>query len=86
MEFEITSAKYWSYIKLILNDYPQIANEFKVQNIDTTEETEYGKRLVDSEVFNTINTLEDLIKLTDVVDCGIVFNGREIRLCDDYLE
>ena len=38
MEFQLMSARYWSDFKRILNDYPQIANEFKVQIIDTTEE------------------------------------------------
>ena len=86
MEFQLMSARYWSDFKRKLNDYPQIANEFKVQIIDTTVEDERGKRYINSEVYITIDTLEDLIKLTDVVDCGIVFNGREIRICDDYLE
>ena len=86
MEFELTSAKYWCDFKRVLDDHPRIANEFKVQIIDTTEEYENGKRHVDSEVYITLNTLEDFVKLTDVVDCGIVFNGREIRICDDYFE
>ena len=86
MEFQLMSARYWSDFKRILNDYPQIANEFKVQIIDTTEEYGNGKRHVDSEVYITLNTLEDFVKLTDVIDCGVVFNGREIRICDDYLE
>ena len=86
MEFQLMSARYWSDFKRILNDYPQIANEFKVQIIDTTVEDERGKRYINSEVYITINTLEDLIKLTDVVDCEMVFNGREIRICDDYFE
>ena len=29
MEFQLMSARYWSDFKRILNDYPQIANEFK---------------------------------------------------------
>ena len=86
MEFELTSAKYWSDFKRLLNDYPRIADEFKVLIIDTTVEDERGKRYIDSEVYITIDTLEDLIKLTDVVDCEMVFNGREIRICDDYFE
>ena len=86
MEFQLMSARYWSDFKRILNDYPQIANEFKVQIIDTTVVDERGKRYINSEVYITIDTLEDFVKLVDVVDCGIVFNGREIRVCDDYLE
>lgn len=86
MEFELMSAKYWLDSKQILNDYPQIAKEFKVQIIDTTEETEYGKRLVDSEVFITINTLEDLIKLNEIVEVEIIINGDEILIYDDYIE
>ena len=86
MEFQLMSAKYWSDFKRILNDYPQIANEFKVRIVDTTEEYESGERYINSEVYITIDTLEDFVKLVDVVDCGMVFNGREIRVCDDYLE
>ena len=44
MEFQLMSAKYWSDFKRILNDYPQIANEFKVRIVDTTEEYENGER------------------------------------------
>ena len=86
MEFELMSAKHWTDSKRILKDYPQIANEFKVEVIDTTEETEYGKRLVDSEVFITINTLEDLIKLNEIVEVEIIINGDEILIYDDYIE
>lgn len=86
MQFELMSAKYWLDSKRILNDYPQIAKEFKVQIVDTTEETEYGKRLVDSEVFITINTLEDLIKLNEIVEVEIIINGDEILIYDDYIE
>lgn len=86
MKFELMSAKHWTDSKRILNDYPQIAKEFKVQIIDTTEETECGKRLVDSEVFITINTLEDLIKLNEIVEVEIIINGDEILIYDDYIE
>ena len=86
MEFELMSAKCYTNSKRLLKDYPQIANEFKVQIIDTTEETEYGKRLVDSEVFITINTLEDLIKLNEIVEVEIIINGDEILIYDDYIE
>ena len=55
MEFQLMSAKYWSDFKRLLNDYPQIANEFKVQIIDTTEEYESGERYVNSEVYITLN-------------------------------
>lgn len=86
MEFQLMSAKYWSDFKRLLNDYPQIANEFKVQIIDTTQEYENGNRYIDSEVYITINTLEEMIKLIDIVDCGVVFNGDEIIIYDDYIE
>ena len=86
MEFQLMSARYWSDFKRILNDYPQIANEFKVQIIDTTEEDTWGKRHIDSEVYITINTLEDLIKLVDIVDGSVIFNGDEILIYDDYVE
>ena len=86
MEFQLMSAKYWSDFKRILNDYPQIANEFKVKIIDTTEVDKHGKRHVDSEVYITIDTLEDLVKLVDVIDDSVIFNGDEILIYDDYLE
>ena len=83
MEFELTSAKYYTNSKRLLKDYPQIAKEFKVRVADTGKD---DSEVYIYEVYITINTLEDLIKLTEVVDCGIVFNGREIRICDDYFE
>ena len=86
MEFQLMSAKYWSDFKRLLNDYSQIANEFKVQIIDTTQEYESGDRYVDSEVYITINTLEDLVKLVDIIDDSVVFNGDEILIYDDYIE
>ena len=86
MEFQLMSAKYWSDFKRILNDYPQIANEFKVQIIDTTKEYESGDRYIDSEVYITINTLDDLIKFVDIIDDSIIFNGDEILIYDDYIE
>ena len=86
MEFQLMSAKYWSDFKRILNDYPQIANEFKVQIIDTTKEYESGDRYIDSEVYITINTLDDLIKLVDIIDDSVIFNGDEIMIYDDYIE
>ena len=84
MEFQLMSARYWSDFKRILNDYPQIANEFKVQIIDTTEEYGNGKRHVDSEVYITLNTLEDFVKLVDIIDDSVIFNGDEIMIYDDY--
>ena len=86
MEFQLMSAKYWSDFKRLLNDYPQIANEFKVQIIDTTQEYENGDRYIDSEVYITINTLDDLIKLIDIIDESVMFNGDEILIYDDYIE
>ena len=86
MEFQLMSARYWSDFKRILNDYPQIANEFKVQIIDTTEEYENGKRHVDSELYITLNTLEDFVKLVDIIDDSVIFNGDEIMIYDDYIE
>lgn len=86
MEFQLMSAKYWSDFKRVLNDYPQIANEFKVRIVDTTQEYESGDRYVDSEVYITINTLEDLVKLVDIIDDSVVFNGDEILIYDDYIE
>ena len=86
MEFQLMSAKYWSDFKRLLNDYPQIANEFKVQIIDTTQEYENGNRYIDSEVYITINTLDDLIKLIDIIDESVMFNGDEILIYDDYIE
>ena len=86
MEFQLMRAKYWSDFKRIVNDYPQIANEFKVQIIDTTKEYESGDRYIDSEVYITINTLDDLIKLVDIIDDSVIFNGDEILIYDDYIE
>ena len=86
MDFQLMSAKYWSDFKRILNDYPQIADEFKVQIIDTTKEYESGERYVDSEVYITLNTLEDFVKLVDIIDDSVIFNGDEILIYDDYIE
>ena len=86
MEFEITSAKYWCDFKRVLDDHPRIANEFKVQIIDTTVEDERGKRYINSEVYITLNTLEDFVKLVDVIDDSVIFNGDEILIYDDYIE
>ena len=78
MEFQLMSAKYWVDFKRILKDYPQIADEFKVRIVDTDDD--------DSEVYITINTLEDLIKLVDIIDESVIFNGDEIMIYDDYIE
>ena len=78
MEFQLMSAKYWIDFKRLLNDYPQIAKEFKVRIVDTEDD--------DSEVYITINTLEDLIKLVDIIDDSVIFNGDEILIYDDYIE
>ena len=78
MEFQLMSAKYWVDFKRILKDYPQIADEFKVRIVDTDDD--------DSEVYITINTLEDLIKLVDIIDDSVIFNGDEIMIYDDYIE
>ena len=86
MEFQLMSANYWSDFKRILNDYPQIGNEFIVQIIDTTKEYESGERYVDSEVYITLNTLEDFVKLVDIIDDSVIFNGDEILIYDDYIE
>lgn len=86
MEFQLMSAKYWSDFKRVLNDYPQITDEFKVQIIDTTEEYESGERYVNSEVYITLNTLEDFVKLVDIIDDSVIFNGDEILIYDDYIE
>ena len=86
MEFQLMSAKYWSDFKRLLNDYPRIANEFKVKIIDTTQEYENGDRYIDSQVYITINTLDDLVKLVDIIDDSVIFNGDEILIYDDYIE
>ena len=78
MEFQLMSAKYWVDFKRLLKDYPQIAEEFKVRIVDTEDD--------DSEVYITINTLEDLIKLVDIIDDSVIFNGDEILIYDDYIE
>ena len=86
MEFELTSAKYWCDFKRVLDEHPRIANEFKVQIIDTTQEYENGNRYIDSAVYITIDTLEDLIRFIDIVDESVMFNGDEILIYDDYIE
>ena len=86
MEFQLMSAKYWIDFKRILKDYPQIAEEFKVRIVDTTQEYENGNRFIDSEVYITINTLDDLVKLVDIIDDSVIFNGDEILIYDDYIE
>ena len=86
MEFQLMSAKYWVDFKRLLNDYPQIVNEFKVRIVDTTQEYENGSRYIDSEVYITINTLEDFVKLVDIIDDSVIFNGDEILIYDDYIE
>ena len=78
MEFQLMSAKHWYDFKQILDDYPQIAEEFKVRVVDTEDD--------DSEVYITIDTLEDLIKLVDIIDDSVIFNGDEIMIYDDYIE
>ena len=78
MEFQLMSAKYWVDFKRLLKDYPQIAEEFKVRVVDTED--------IDSEVYITIDTLEDLIKLVDIIDDSVIFNGDEILIYDDYIE
>ena len=67
----------------LLKDYPQIAKEFKVRVADTGKD---DSEVYIYEVYITINTLEDLVKLTNIVDCGIIFNGDEIIIYDDYIE
>ena len=86
MEFQLMSAKYWVDFKRLLKDYPQIEKEFKVRVVDTTQEYENGNRYIDSEVYITINTLDDLIKLIDIIDESVMFNGDEILIYDDYIE
>ena len=86
MEFQLMSAKYWVDFKRLLKDYPQIADEFKVRIVDTTQEYENGNRFIDSEVYITINTLDDLVKLVDIIDDSVIFNGDEILIYDDYIE
>ena len=78
MEFQLMSAKYWVDFKRILKDYPQIADEFKVRIVDIDDDG--------SEVYITISTLEDLIKLVDIIDDSVIFNGDEILIYDDYIE
>ena len=86
MEFQLMSAKYWCDFKRVLDDHPRIANEFKVQIIDTTEEYGNCNRYINSEVYITLNTLEDFVKLVDIIDDSVIFNGDEIMIYDDYIE
>lgn len=83
MEFQLMRAKYCVNSKRLLKDYPQIAKEFKIRVADTGDD---DSEVYIYEVYITINTLEDLVKLTNIVDCGLIFNGDEIMIYDDYIE
>lgn len=76
MEYRLQSAKYWSDHDRVLKDYPKIKEEFKVR---------VEKKTYDSEVYITINTLEELHRLIEVTT-EIVFNGDTILIYNDYLE
>ena len=86
MEFQLMSAKYWMDYERLLKDYPQIAEEFKVQIVDTSVYDSDGRCHKDSEVYIIINTLEDLMKLIKMVDETVLINEDEIIIYDDYIE
>ena len=76
MKFELWSAEHWDNSVEVLKDYPQIEQNFKVEldlKVDYT-----GNVIIDS--------LEDLIKFTEIIECNIVFDVDKITIYDGYLE
>ena len=76
MEYKLLSAKYGSQHDRILKDYPKIEEEFKVR---------IKRRVYDSDVYITINTLEELHRFIEITT-DIVIGGSTIIIYNDYLE
>lgn len=76
MEYKLLSAKYGSQHDRILKDYPKIEEEFKVR---------IKRRVYDSDVYITINTLEELHRFIEITT-DIVIDGSTIIIYNDYLE
>ena len=86
MEYRLMSAKYWMNFERILKDYPEIKDNFIVRVEDTSRTDGQGRLHKDSELYVTINTLEELKRFIDVVGNEIMFDGEEILIYDDYIE
>ena len=86
MEYRLMSAKYWMNFERILKDYPEIKDNFIVRVEDTSRTDSQGRFHRDSELYVTINTLEELKRFIDVVGNEIMFDGEEILIYDDYIE
>ena len=76
MEYKLLSAKYGSQHDRILKDYPKIEEEFKVR---------IKRRVYDTDVYITINTLEELHRFIEITT-DIVIGGSTIIIYNDYLE
>ena len=76
MEYKLLSAKYGSQHDRILKDYPKIEEEFKVR---------IKRRVYDSDVYITINTLEELHRFIEITT-DIVIGGSTIIIYNGYLE
>lgn len=76
MKFELWSAEHWDNSVEVLKDYPQIEQNFKVE-LDAK---------VDYTAYVIIDSLEDLIKFTEIIECNIVFDVDKITIYDGYLE
>lgn len=76
MEYKLLSAKYGSQHDRILKDYPKIEEEFKVR---------IKRRVYDTDVYITINTLEELHRFIEITT-DIVIGGSTIIIYNGYLE
>ena len=76
MKFELWSAQHWDNSVEVLQDYPQIEQNFKVE-LDLK---------VDDTAYVIIDSLEDLIKFAEIIECSIVFDVSRIMIYDGYLE
>lgn len=76
MEYKLLSAKHVSQHDRILKDYPKIEEEFKVR---------IKRRVYDTDVYITINTLEELHRFIEITT-DIVIGGSTIIIYNGYLE
>ena len=75
MEYKLLSAKHGSQHDRILKDYPKIEEEFKVR---------IKRRVYDTDVYITINTLEELHRFIEITT-DIVIGGSTIIIYNGYL-
>ena len=76
MEYKLLSAKHGSQHDRILKDYPKIEEEFKVR---------IKRRVYDTDVYITINTLEELHRFIEITT-DIVIGASTIIIYNGYLE